>query len=450
MKFLKGLLMLAVCAVLLTGCLSKEELTYWLENGVVYEQQVLCVTKSSNRVQVKFRSPSSELLYNRRIQKPSWLLFSKDYDKLSDLKEDIMDAIDEDVSLSFIFYRAGSRENPIETVSLDYNPLNGRFLKQAGIEGREDPWLFVIDYNLSNADIDKGTEIRGCVRLRSPKLDGAVFSKEIVIKTFPDKKGFFVDLPNCAYVKANEPKNDPVQPPPINPPLEIKPIPEPTRLLTFGAGYQIAPGFVIAATPQKIRFAGGEGWLYLLNVTDVSLQRVFNFPECEFTIADAYDQKTRFYQQTWSPFITQLFANLDNNTRESKGNFFTILLQGSADGGSSCPQKSSGRLSEVERLVHGRSIPYLFKEEYGSVVRVGDAWQARSPVINNDLPYLRSAFIKSAMENSIVSGLSAIGVANGQIVRGYSPNDRKVSIYLVQTDFDLSKSYPQVFRQLIK
>ena len=448
MKFLKGLLLLMVCAVLLTGCLSKEELTYWLENGVVYEQQVLCVTKSSNRVQVKFRSPTPEMLYNRRIQKPSWLLFSKDYDKLSDLKEDIMDAIDEDVSLSFIFYRAGSKENPIETISLDYNPLNGRFLKQTGIEGREDPWLFVIDYNLSNADIDNGVEIRGCVRLRSPKLDGAVFSKEIVIKTFPDKKGFFVDLPNCDYVKANEPKNPYVQPPPVDTLFERKP--SSTRLLRFGAGYEIAPGFVTVAVPQKISFAGGDGWLYLLNVTDVSLQRVFNFSECEFTMADAYDQRTRFYQQTWSPFITQLFANLNTNIRESKGDFFAILLQGSADGGSSCPQKSTGRLSEAERLIHGTSIPYLFKEEYGSVVRVGDAWQARSPVLNNDLPYLRSAFIKSAMENSIVSGLSAIGVANGQIVRGYSPNDRKVSIYLIQTDFDLSKSYPQVFRQLIK
>ena len=448
MKFLKGLLMLAVCAVLLTGCLSKEELTYWLENGVVYEQQVLCVTKSSNRVQVKFRSPTPEMLYNRRIQKPSWLLFSKDYDKLSDLKEDIMDAIDEDVSLSFIFYRAGSKENPIETISLDYNPLNGRFLKQTGIEGREDPWLFVIDYNLSNADIDKGVEIRGCVRLRSPKLDGAVFSKEIVIKTFPDKKGFFVDLPNCDYVKVNEPKNPYVQPPPVDTLFERKPVSKP-KLEILNAGYRIAPGFEIAATPQRIKFSGGEGWLYLLKETDVSLERVFNFPECEFTISDAYDQKKKFYQLIWSPFITQLFTNINAKARENVGNYFAICLQGSADGGSSCPQKNSNSLNEVENFIHGASIAYLFKEDMNSVIKIGNAWQAKLPVINNDLPYLRAAFIKSAMENSILRESSTIGVINGQIIKGYSPNDRKVSVYLVQTDFDLSKSYPEVFRQLI-
>ena len=410
MNYLKLSLMF-VLILLLNSC-SSFEMEEALKKGVKFKNNSFCYMNNQRDIFIEFDFQVT-LENNSNFRASSWLIFSRKFEDINEVKEYIIDNYSKTVDISFIFYRQGQINTPLHSVSLNYNNTEQLFANQEKGTLKSEPWKFKVPFTVNDNIFNAKEELLGCIRIKYADVDDYSYSDPVTIK-YCDK-----DAP---------------------PPTKVEEV-------VLAPGKNIGP--LVPATPIQINIningKESSAWVYPTTIdvnkynkdnspifADIVERGDFKFPMCNWTLQSIIEIDSKFYKDYWSPMIYDLYKEL--MSKQNSVSYFSLILQGTADGGTKC--KSISQMNQSERMIYELDGNYLRKGFNVDGLSPVGKYQYGDPVRNSDLPNLRSSFIKWAMKKSLVNKFN-IGIVDGEVIPGRNPDLRKVTIYILQSKVNL-------------
>ncbi len=434
---------------------SQFEISEALRRGVRFSNTEMCYSKHKRTIDIEFSFPY-QLHENKSFRKSKWLLFSREFESIAEVKQYIIDNFAEDADISFVFHtdKVKVEQTTFQSVSLNYQKTEKNFAHQVRSTQDDEPWLFSVPFTVPDEILSSQSTVYGSIMIKHNKIDEYVFSNPIEItyesccgKTETQcPPGYKFSENNCDCVKIEVPKTQEFEPPTE---IQFKPI------IQFPL---IANGTFVPGSPVKIEIIidgkAVDAWLYPTDwdiskyksqhkgkLNNIFQKGQFFFPLCKWTLDDLVDLHSDFYKQTWTPLISEIYKDLEK--LEDTKNHFALLIQGSADGGTNC--KGISEMDQMERNIYDMRPFCFYRENFQSQLTVKGQPRYSNPVQNDNLPNLRASFIKWAMQRSIV-GDSHIGIIDGLVIPGLNPKDRKVVTYILQTPINISDQYGLYFQ----
>lgn len=421
-------LAIIVCALLgLNGC-DDFDLSRLLQTGIVFESQDFCYNETSPNIVAKFSFPSPAMLKNSNFEQSSWLLFSKQFTDIEDLKSFIVDNADE-LDIQFVIVETATQKE-VDKISLNYNNKSQRFEHQLD-DVVDQPWKFEVKYRTPLASrIDLHAVVR--VTYKEGKRDQQAFSNRVNLSY----KACKTKLQNCQCPEIVTTIIKPELPKPEVPKRKLTPL-----LGKLSPYLDLASGLrtdLVGPRGNKTQVIIYPTTIMNDELGTIIRQGNFYFPSCEFTLPSILKLNSEIYRGAWTTMVRSIYQSI-NQEQQRTSNYFYILVQGSADVGYTCPGKNTRTMNNEERSVYD-SPPYFFnRASINDNITLFRPQAYQDPVHNNDLPNLRAAFIKERIKRSAELGESPIAIVNGEVIKRKDPLSRNATIYILQTDQDLSK-----------
>lgn len=448
-------LLICYCFIfIISGC-SDVKVEDIIDRSIQFEKVDYCYNESNRDLAIRFQFPIN-MENNETFKKSTWLgLGARQFKNMAEVKEFLIDEIANEIDVDFVVYEQNGRNLPIKEISLNYNETSKVWDNQELGTKDNAPWEFIVRYTIPDDIFLAKKIVYGAIRIKYEEDDTPkyAFTKPITISYCncekKCEKGFILNKEKCECV------------PQIVEPIDKK-CPNGYRLVQGKCVWQpeflrtdSKIGSLEISTPVKVVMGyndSGEpilGWVYptIINTTDPEILKLikqgqFQFDICRWTIQDLINVNSDSYRKSWTFFVNDIAQSLSANTNES--NYFSIILQGSADGGSNC--KSVSSMDQYEKMIYDEPLFYLSKTIKGTI-EPGGQHNYDNPVRNADLPNLRSAFLRWHMTRSQLSSIVKFGIINGDVIPGRNPNDRKVSIYILQTPFNITEGkYSSYFK----